>query len=80
MDLNKYYVGKRVRLKADASYGQRIASYLTEEQASEGPQGIVVGELTESDGLFLEVDLENVPGVCRFPEDSCVLLDSGLLR
>jgi hypothetical protein len=79
MDQNKY-VGKRVRLKADAPYGQRIASHLTDEQAAEGPQGVVVGELTESNGLFLEVDLENVPGVCRFPFDSCVLLESGLFH
>jgi hypothetical protein len=79
MDPNKY-AGKRVRLKADARFGQKIASYMSEEQVAEGPQGIVVGELTESEGLLLEVDLENVPGVCRFPVDSCVLLESGLFR
>ena len=75
MDPNKY-VGMRVRLRADVPIGQKIACFLTEEQVTHGPEGVVTRALAEDEGLVFEVDLENVPSDYRFPADSCILIDS----
>jgi hypothetical protein len=68
------HTGKRIRLHKDASYGQRLAAYLTEEQVAEGPEGEIIRSGLEDGELIFYVKLDNVPDESRFVANECRIL------
>jgi len=66
--------GRRVRLRQDTTIHSYLRTYLTDEQQSEGAEGVILSGLSEGDRETYSVKFENVPKPVRVLADDCDLI------
>ena len=66
--------GGRVRLRQDATIHTYLRTYLTDEQQSEGAEGVILSRPSEGDRETYSVKFENVPKPVRVLAVDCDLI------
>jgi hypothetical protein len=70
------YEGRRVRVRPDLlKLEPSIREYLTDVQKRDGPVATIVNVESTSGQLLFNLGIDNVPGLHRFKEKDCQLIE-----